>query len=139
MKKFCFLQDWGTYSNQTFVVVGMTLKEIIAAMRRRNFKKSAILSFEKGGRPKSDEDAAAFVWVDGGMSLLWFPEWKLDITHYSDLVHETNHLVFEIARDKGMSEEAEAQAYLQEYLWNSLIYRLNKFSCVKSKRSKRVR
>ncbi len=131
MKKFSFVQDWGTYPNQTFVVVGLAHKEILAAMRRRNFKKDAILAFAKTGRPDKGETASAFAWYMGP-SVLWFPEWKIDLAHYANLVHETNHLIFDAARDKGMRHEPEAQAYQQEFLFIEIVKKLNKFSGVKS-------
>lgn len=135
MKKFSFVQDWGTYPNETFVVVGLAHKEILAAMRRRKFKKDAISAFAETGRPNKDETASAFAWYRGP-SVLWFPEWQIDLAHYANLVHETNHLVFDAARDKGMRYEPEAQAYQQEYLFSNIVVKLNKFSGVKSKRKR---
>jgi len=132
--KFSYLQDWGTFTNETFVVVGMTQKEILADMRRRKFKKDAIEAFSRQNKPNGDE--TAFVWVRKGMTLLWLNGWRIDLEHYSTVVHETNHLIWEITRDKGMVEEAEMQAYQQEYLFLAIVTRLNK-SLVKSKRSKR--
>lgn len=43
---------------------------------------------------------------------------------YDTLVHETNHMVYDIARHHGFLDECEAQAYLQESLFRELRTRL---------------
>jgi hypothetical protein len=139
MKKFSFIQDWGIFKNETFVCVGMTRMEILLEMKRRDFRKDAMDAFELMFRPKEGEDPAAmFVWFHEGVSLLWIADWKIDLEHYSDLLHETNHLVFEMGRDGGWRDELEANAYTHQYLWRSLVEKLNhEILGVKSKRSKR--
>jgi hypothetical protein len=135
--KFSFIQDWGIFRNETFVCVGMTRMEILLEMKRQEFRKDAITAFEMTFRPKDDDPAAMFVWVDEGISLLWMADWRVDLEHYGDLVHETNHLVFEVGKDVGFREELEANAYTQQYLWLNIIKRLNERLGVKSKRNKR--
>lgn len=132
MKAFSFLQDWGTFRNETFVVVGMGRLEILLAMKRQNFRDDAIKAFENEFRPRDNDPADAFIWTYEGVSLLWFRDWKIDLEHYGNLVHETNHLVFEMSRDGGYRDELEANAYQQQYLWLNIIRKMNEFLGVKS-------
>jgi len=116
-----FIQEWGTLPNETLVVVGLTQKQIVARMKRSKFHKDVVEAFS---RSEPLEDASAWVWLRQGRTMLWFPEWKNDWEHYNTLLHETNHLVYHIIRDKGMTNEIEAQAYQHEYLFDNIRRRL---------------
>lgn len=119
-----FLQDWGTYQNQTIVVVGMTQKQIVSLMRRRKFDKVAIDAFEADDEiPKFFcEENKGGVWHHDGKTVMWLREWKDDWDHHETIVHECFHLVVEILgrqKNMGFSHE-EALAYQQEYLWRNI-------------------
>ena len=124
-KKFCYLQNWGSFEHETFVVVGMSLKEILRYMVRHAFCEDTIESFEACAR--NSILTSALVWRKDGRTVLWFPDWKDDWYHWSTLVHETHHLVNGVlAEHSDMIDEPEAQAYQQEYLFNSIRKRLSK-------------
>jgi hypothetical protein len=139
--KTVFLQKWGTFSNETMVCVGVTKSEILADMKRLKVKPELIEAFTRkvGGM----ESKAAFVWTPPGTgaTLLWMDSWSNVAEDMCTLVHETNHLIYDISRDKGFRDEPEIQAYQQEYLFRGIIAELQKrrkkFLGVKSKSSKR--
>lgn len=126
MKKFCYMQDWGSYQSNTFVVVGMTHQEIVNKMKQLKFNKHAVYVYEN----KVLEDnyhSDGFIFAIGGKSVLWLHDWKKDDEHLGTLVHETAHLVFQIlTKHRGMEEETEAQSYQQEYLFTNIQGRLTK-------------
>lgn len=125
-KKFAFLQDWGTYTTQTFVAVGLKHDEILTAMRAMGCEEQLVKRYDAGmGRHKDTTEAydpnGAFVWrgrPPGSVNLLWMGAWKNNLTWYGNLLHETAHLVkFFITDYRHMEDETEAQAYQQEYLF----------------------
>ena len=125
-KKFAFFQDWGTYSTETFVAVGMTHEEILAAMRTMGCVKRNINRYDASIGPDKDkayEAHGAFTWKArrSELNLLWLHEWKNNMTWYSNLVHETNHMIKRNLTDyRLMEDETEAQAYQQEYLFTRI-------------------
>lgn len=127
-----FIQDWGTYSNQTLVVVGMNHKQIIAKMKQMHLNKEIIQEFDKSGKDKDDieliKGANAFCWLDEhGRSVLSFVKWDGSWVDYDTLVHETYHLVYSILhKHKNMKKEEEACAYQMEYLFRNIRKKLNR-------------
>jgi len=119
-----FIQDWGTFSNETLVCVNVDKAQILRYMKQTRIKHEIIALFEA----KSETDAQAFVWtpVRTGCTLLWLRTWTGDSEDLDILVHETNHLVFDISRDKGFKDEAEIQAYQQAYLFSEILEKLTK-------------
>lgn len=123
--KFSFTQKWGTYRNETFVVVGMTHNQIIALMKRQKFHKEWITEFDKN---KADNDSKWFAggnsgvtWLHEGKSILWFKTWKNDWFHWDCLVHEVSHLIDGIlVETRSMGNETEAKAYQFEYMFRNL-------------------
>ena len=136
-----FLQDWGTFTNETLVCVAVTEKEILQFMKRNNFRKTLIEQFERKSAPSAG--ANAFVWtpIGTGCTLLWMDSWLGRREDVNTLVHETNHLIYDISRDKGFKDEPEIQAYQQEYLfkniWAGITDRRTKFKGLKSRSKKR--
>lgn len=119
--KILFFQDWGTFSNETLVCVGASKQEILAYMKANRFKIELIEKFERKTGPK--ESSEAFTWSPEGTgcTLLWIRYWNGDADDLDTLVHETNHLVYDIARDKGFRDEPEIQAYQQAYLFSGIL------------------
>lgn len=123
--KAYFIQNWGTYSNQTFVVVGMKGKEILRAMKRAKLVKEAITDFEKEHEELDKswlvDGHNGMCWIKDGRSLLWVREWKDDWDHHETLIHEIFHLVHAVLqKGKNMANEDEACAYQQEYLYRQI-------------------
>jgi hypothetical protein len=141
--KAMFFQKWGTFSNETMVCVGVTKTEILAFMKRGWVKPDLIEAFSRKRGPT--EDKCAFVWTPPGTgaTVLWMNGFDNDFEDMCTIVHETNHLVYDISRDKGFRDEPEIQAYQQEYLFRNIIAELQKrqkkFKSLRSKiqRSKR--
>lgn len=127
-KKQYFIQDWGTYSNQTLVVVGMKHEEIVSLMKRLKFDKEGITNFDTESKKEDEADKAfaytckGFMWFDDqGRSVLWFREWTNDWDHYDTLLHEIYHGVHHLMHlNKKMVKEEEACAYQMEYLFRSI-------------------
>ena len=122
-KRLAFLQRWGSYSNETLVIVGATKGEIIAFMKRLDVKEEIIARFERNGPTDDDADQLAYVWnpPGTGVTLLYFKDWVNDWDHWDTLLHETNHLIHHVlVKSKGMHEEPEAQAYQQEFLFRTI-------------------
>ena len=128
-----FIQDWGTFTNETLVCVRASKQEILRYMRANRIKPELIELFEK--KPER-VDASAFVWTPTGTgcTLLWLSGWVGDPDDLDTLVHETNHLVYDIARDKGFQNEPEILAYQQAYLFSGI---LEKLTARKSRSKKR--
>ena len=119
--KILFFQDWGTFSNETLVCVGASKQEILTFMKANAVKPELIKLFEHKREPK--DTSSAFVWTpdDSGCTLLWIRDWTGSPDDLDTLVHETNHLVYEISRDKGFKDEPEIQAYQQAYLFSGIL------------------
>lgn len=126
MKKYCYVQDWGSYQNDTFVIVGMTHREVVKKMKSLKFNKNAVHVYDTKVFLDNYE-SEGFVFTIGGKSVLWLRNWKKDDEHLGTLVHETAHLIYLIlGKNKGMEEETEAQSYQQEFLFNNIQKRLTK-------------
>lgn len=137
-RKFYFVQEWGTYSNETLVVVGMTKDEILALLKRKKYNKDIVNRFTSHG-PSLEcfSTKAAFVWAPPqfGATLLYFPEWRFDWDHIETLVHEINHLLFFVlGQKKGMSDETEAMAYQNEFLFREIRRKLFKYGKTKGRK-----
>lgn len=124
-----FIQDWGTYSNETFVFVDYSLEEIIKRLKNKGWtdlankieahsqKKDSVFNKKNNG----------LSWVCGSKSILIFKDWKNDTKHLGLLTHELYHLIFAIMhRQKGMATENEACAYQISYLFREIKDKLKK-------------
>jgi hypothetical protein len=122
--KTAFFQKWGTFTNETLVCVAMTKKEVLAFMKRRKVKPELIEKLDR--KLVGIDGKTAFVWTppDTGCTLLWMDSFSNESEDMCTLVHETNHLVYDIARDKGFQNEPEIQAYQQEYLFRHIVTEL---------------
>lgn len=132
--KTMFFLDWGPFLSETLVVVGHTNAEIVEFLRRKANSPNAkvvIDAFEKKGRPRPDETSPFTFHLDG-KTVLYFPTWAGDDEDLDTLVHETNHLIFDVFGGKGMREEAEACAYTQAYLFHEIRKTLRQILGVKS-------
>lgn len=129
LDKYTYIQDMGTYSNQVIVTAGTTDKELLKWMRKANIKKDMIDNFENGLDEHWNDIAGCQgkVWHDEGKSILWLKEWSNDWEAHDTLMHEVLHIVqFVLMEGKGMGEEWEAQAYMQEYLVKNIRQKLFK-------------
>ena len=124
MKKI-FIQNWGTYQNETLVCIGVNIKEIKYYCMRNKliFNNNVLHTLEKN----INKTLLGFVLVnDDGTSFLWLKEFKNKWKYYETLMHELHHLVFIIFGNKLMESEMEAQAYQFEYLFREIRKNLTK-------------
>lgn len=126
-RKFSYLQEWGSYTNQTYIAIGMNHNEIVKDMKRRNFGAHIIKIFNDQKKENDDRwfnpqvGNTGVCWFHDGKSLLWLPHWKNDWEHWDTIVHEISHLIFEVmCKGKNMTVETEAQAYQLEYLFRAI-------------------
>src|SRR3990167_6645082 len=117
IKKFVYIQDWGTYSNQTIVSIGMNHADMAVYLRKIKAKFSiAKIFLENESTIKAlAEKSDGLVHKDykNGISILMFPNWKNDWKHWDCLIHEVSHLIFFVlGEQKNMANEDEARALI---------------------------
>ena len=126
MYKPCiFTQDYGTYSDEILVISGITDKKKVFAYLK---KIHALVPFAKWILTDWDEfqeklkkNKGLFCWNNEVSGTVLFLHQCGDAWDFwNTLLHETNHIVFQIAKRKGFETEMEAQAYLQEFLFTSI-------------------
>ena len=101
-------------------MLGSSKPEILRYMRANRVKPDLIAVARE---VKSDTGALRIRLDAHGdrMYLLWLSGWIGDPDDLDTLVHETNHLVYDIARDKGFQNEPEILAYQQGYLVSGIL------------------
>lgn len=114
--KKIFVQNWGTYQNDTLVCIGVTFEEICKYCHKKLFiaPNPEIEKTIKEGYP-----AQTYVNEDHS-SILWMRKFKNNWQSFEILLHEIHHLVYNIFGLKGMEKEKEAQAYQFEYLFHNI-------------------
>lgn len=124
-KKFkaWFIQDWGTYPNETMVVVGYGPKEIRNILEKAGTGEQILKEYDESDCEEAAESSLGFMTdFNNGSSLLWLA--SFDANNWDDfdvLVHEIMHLVQKcMIKMRGMEDEYEAQAYQLEYLFRSI-------------------
>jgi hypothetical protein len=126
-RKFVYFQDWGSYSNETLVVVGMTCKETLSYIKRNDlqFSEGFPNKLENFFESEKGAGCAGACVFDQGRSLLYFPRWYNCWDNWETLLHECYHLVYRICmKNKGMENEDEAIAYQLEYLFRNIRLKL---------------
>jgi len=126
MKKH-FVQDWGTYGNETIVAVGYNRQET-----ERIVKKIAgeigLKSFrDQYERHLGGSHAGYFLVILGThYTLLSLADFKKNNAHsIGVLVHELEHAIDFILKDYyGFSNEYEARAYQIQYLFKNIYKKL---------------
>lgn len=125
-KPIMFVQDFGTYTNEILVLCGVTdkkelLKYLKKVKAKFEFSKWVLEDFDGWKKDIEKKHLAQFCFnneIQGGVLMLRPME---DCWNYWEvLMHEVHHIVQNLAKQKGMFEELEAQAYLFEYLFKSI-------------------
>lgn len=129
-KKFFYVQEWGSYTNQTLVCVGMTANEIVSASKKLKSDKEFIDFLDKDIRDEVDKlqiDGSNGMFTEkNGASLLWLKVWENTWKSTGVLIHELSHAIYMILdKSKGMMDEVEAKAYQQEYLFHQIRSKLD--------------
>lgn len=141
--KFWYIQDWGTYGNQTLVFVGYTIPEITKIIKKKGFKSNIVAEWCKDweGMENTFKNVAGGVWSNDGATVLYLPKWEDNWDNYETLLHECFHLVMAgLAKGKLFvnegSIEEEGMAYQLEYLFRHIRIKLQKKLSTKKKKKK---
>ena len=126
IKDKLFIQSYGTYTNELFVIVGIhNKKEIFKFCKKEKVKadctKWILENIEDWNKDIKDKNKGQVCWDDIThcvVLMLRTPEDTWD--YWEVLMHECHHIVQNLAERKNMLREPEAQAYLQEFLFHSL-------------------
>ena len=133
MKKYWYVQDWGTYGNETPVFVGYTIPEITKIMKKQDWSPKIIAEWCKDWDDRDNvfKDVAGGVWSCHGSTLLYLPSWNGSWNNYETLMHECFHLIIaglgkgKLFINEGSIEE-EGMAYQLEYLFRNIRIKLQK-------------
>jgi len=125
-KELMFIQEYGTYTNQMLVIVGVSDKKKVFRFLKKNrvnvdFSKWVLEDFSDWKENIDKKLEGMFCWKNGvgGVVLILRPpndSWE----YWEVLMHEIHHAVQHLAKQKDMFEELEAQAYLFEHLFRSI-------------------
>lgn len=124
-KSTIFIQDWGTYQNETLVVVGKTAKETIRWCKKIKVNKKFLEwlenNLEKHEVHSKERNDPAFFMFGETNSVLFLEPYKDSWNYWETLIHETMHMVdYVLSALRLMEKETEARAYQQEYLFHSI-------------------
>lgn len=115
-----FIQRWGTYSYDTIVAVGMTKAQVLAWMKRSMPKDAkALKEFEEDEGEAFEhikESKGIFYRWESGRSVILLKRFNGSFFDLDVIAHEVHHAVFHFAKDLGLEDETEAQAYQFEYI-----------------------
>lgn len=126
LKDTTFVQDYGTYSNEILVIVGeQNKKELFKYLKKikaiKEFSKWVLENLDEWNKSIKDKNKGQFCYDDGVNGTVLMLRSTHDSWEYWEiLMHECHHIVQHLAKRKGMFEEVEAQAYLQEFLFRSI-------------------
>ena len=120
--KSVFLQDCGIYSNQIIVAIECEKQDILNWLTKQERIKKEAIDWIKGENEAFEifNEMNALVAHNDGKLMLLLKKVEDDWDYLETLLHELNHVVWYIARDRRFRDEMEAQAYLQEYLFHSI-------------------
>lgn len=114
IKKFRFFLNWGTYQSETIVYIAYTRKELEKDLKK--FKKASKILENLESEEDDLYDSQGFCATEGTRSLVWVKEYKDSWLFWDVFIHEINHAVHDVFKERGMLEEKEAFAYQQEHL-----------------------
>lgn len=121
-KKFCYVQGWGTYKNDTLVCIGMSKPEIILALKRLGDAHLVIpMANEFKEKFKDRSRNNGWVFLHDGKTIMGLKPFEDTWTYWETLLHEVAHLVHNVlGKDRCMMDEDEARAYQQEFLFREI-------------------
>ena len=118
-----FIQNFGTYTDEILVMIGLhEKKELLRFMKKHRVKVDiAKWILENYDEWKKEEHQGMFAWNDEIRAKILILRSPADAWDYWEvLMHEIHHVVFHTAKQKSLTEETEAQAYLFEYLFHHI-------------------
>ncbi len=126
-KQTIFIQSYGTYTNEVLVIVGIEDKKKVfkflkKARVKADMSKWILENFDDWVSALKTKNKGQFCFNDkgDGGTVLMLRQTHDSWEYWEILLHETNHIVHHLAKMRGMTDEMEAQAYLQEFLFHSI-------------------
>ncbi len=124
-KPLIYVMDCGTYNDQMLVSIGANREQIVKYLKKTKCKKEAIafvqndeIPFEEIGGAKKGFFA---VHPESGFCGIFLSPFLDEWEWYETLLHETHHVTnVLLTKSKNMSDEVEAIAYQQEFLFRSI-------------------
>lgn len=129
VKKYYYIQSWGTYASDTLVFVGYDFNGILKVLKK--YKQDGFIEFLKNDTSLktniSNNNYKGYAIGYNTKSILLLKEYKNDWKCFDIILHEIHHLVYIIlGQERDMKNEMEAQAYQFEYLFKNIRQKLNK-------------
>lgn len=130
--KTIFIQDWGTYGDETVVAVGTTIDEVVQYLKKHKASQGSIKSMEEDAKELSEtmKCSKGFFAKPNDTtvgSFLWTRDWDNSWEHSEVLVHELFHAVYNtLGKGRSMMDEQESMAYQQEFLFRAIRRKLNR-------------
>jgi hypothetical protein len=119
-----FILNWGTYPQDTLVLIGTPHREWLKVAKIYSKKKDLLSWVEQEAMsedisPIFKTSKGMFIYSpDHSYSMLWLAEWDSEWVNYETLMHELHHAVhLMLGKKRGMADETEALAYQQEFLF----------------------
>lgn len=130
-----FIQDWGTFDNDTLVCVGMTKDEILSVIATFHDSYRFVEWFRKNA--PNDECTKGYFMEFEAKSVLSIKVYGDAWEFWETLIHELHHAVhIVLGHNRGMEEEKEALAYQQQFLFHEMRKKLQEHFHPKKMKSK---
>lgn len=124
-----FIQDWGTFPNETLVCIGGSYEYMIRWLISKKLDADFMIPHkEKIEKTILNKDRGLAITTTSGQSILWLRQYKKDNKSWEDievLLHEIHHLIDSVSFQKGFDDECEAKAYQLEYLFRNIRHKIN--------------
>lgn len=132
-KKFYYIQDWGTYSVETPIIVGYTPKEITKLVKNSKWKDEVKSLWSESDFDHLLEKGCALTLRDKGYTIVILESFQNNWSFYETLMHECFHLVVYVLGEERAfvnsstdTIEDEGMAYQLEYLFRGIRTNLQK-------------
>ncbi len=119
-----WIQDWGTYGEETLVCVAASKREILAFLRLKKISGRAdfIAAVTRDFEIPKNCDGCFFYNQSVRGSILWFQSLELTPHSVGILAHEVTHAVRRLLiEERNMENEIEAICYQTEYLTKNIL------------------
>ena len=114
------------FKEQVLLVVGKQWEDVEPDLVEIGAKKRFFRFVKNAMSDPANKRADAYAAHSGRGTLLVMPEYKKGTEWAALLVHELNHVVYFISKKRGMLDEMEAMAHLQEWLFTAILGLMDK-------------
>jgi hypothetical protein len=124
VKPKIFVQDIPPYKTQVLVCAGGTLDDVLSYLKANKGEKEMTSWVKKEGPDifkMMERNEGLVCWSEElALAIMLLKPYQDTWTYWETLIHEVHHVVHRTAKDRGMIDEWEAQAYLQEFLFRAI-------------------